>query len=85
LVFVDRIVEMACTDEVLGQNQRVSSPIPNGDGPVTDQLCKGISSPALVCICNNREISRTRLRLMAQQPDEVLAIVESAVPGDDNT
>src|ERR1039458_1555903 len=56
LVLFGGVVKMSSPGKVLGQDERVISPVANGKGPIADQFCEAIGPPPLVSGCNNHHV-----------------------------
>src|SRR5216683_6413276 len=81
LVVVKRIVEMARADGVFSQYQGARVGIPEGEGPVANEHGEAIV-PAFAGGCYDFDICRANRHDVAQLADQVCAVVQSAVPGE---
>ena len=82
LVFVERVVEMACTDGVFGEDQRAALWVPDGKSPITYELGETISSPFLVRRSDDRDVRGTNRKDLFQLADQFRAVVQAAIPSD---
>ena len=82
LIVVERVVEMARADGVLGQDQRAIARVPDGERPISDEFGKAIGAPLFEGYCNDGHVRGSIGQGIAQFADELSTIVQAAVPGD---
>jgi hypothetical protein len=81
LIVVERVVEMARTDWVLGQDQRAIIRVPDRERLISDELCKAVRAPSLLGRCDHGNVSGIEGHNISYLVDEICAIVQAAIPG----
>ncbi len=82
LIFVDRVVEVACADRVFGQEQRAVVGAPNRERPISDELGKAASAPLFVSRRDNGNVRGADSQGVSQFADQLGSVVQATIPGD---
>ena len=83
LISVERVVKMARADGVFGQDQRTVARVPEGQRPITDQSSKAVGPPLFVRCRDDGQVRGIDGYEVTQIADEISAIIQAAVEGDD--
>jgi hypothetical protein len=83
LLVVEKVVKMARANGVFGEQHRALARIPDGQCPIPDQFSQAVRAPLFIRRGDNGNVRGIDGQGVAQLPDEVSAIVQAAVPGDD--
>src|SRR5258708_5655185 len=84
LVAVKRVEAKTRANRILSQGQRAVHGIPDGQRPIPDEFAKALGSPPFASRRGNSNIRRGGGQRVAQLSDEVGAIVQVTIPGDDD-
>src|SRR5882762_1472733 len=83
LLAVEGVVEMARADGVLGKDQRARVRIPERESPVTNEHGEAIAAPVFISRRDDGDVRGGSGHNVAQMPDQIGAVVQAAVPGED--
>ena len=75
---------MLRADGVFGQQQGGLARVPDGQRPVPDQFPQAVRRPLFICRSDDGDVRGIGGQGVSQLADEVSAIVQASVPGDDS-
>src|ERR1700730_16954635 len=73
---------MARADGVFSEHERTVAGVPDGEGPIADELGEAVGAPLVVRCCDDGHVRGTRSYRISQLTNQVDAIVQPTIPGD---
>src|SRR6266852_4613657 len=79
------VEERTDADKVSCQDEFPLPWIPSGECPIPGQSCETFSAPSIKCASDKYHVRRVSSRGRAESGNEILSIVEPAIPCDDHS